>query len=85
MEALRERATVADERQRSRRNPNAKLTIVADIEDEDTEQLQRLAVARGQRPGEVIFPAAQRLIAPRATPRVRQRRGSGADRAHRRG
>ncbi len=35
-------------------NPDAKLTIVVGIEDEDAEQLQRLAVARGQRPGEVI-------------------------------
>jgi hypothetical protein len=35
-------------------NPNAKLTIVVGIEDEDAEQLQRLATARGQRPGEVI-------------------------------
>jgi hypothetical protein len=32
----------------------AKLTIVVGIEDEDAEQLQRLAAARGQRPGEVI-------------------------------
>jgi hypothetical protein len=30
------------------------LTIVVGIEDEDAEQLQRLATARGQRPGEVI-------------------------------
>jgi hypothetical protein len=35
-------------------NPDAKLTIVVGIEDEDAEQLQRLASARGQRPGEVI-------------------------------
>lgn len=35
-------------------NPHAKLTIVVGIEDEDAEQLQRLATARGQRPGEVI-------------------------------
>jgi hypothetical protein len=35
-------------------NPDAKLTIVVGIEDEDAEQLQRLAAARGQRPGEVI-------------------------------
>jgi hypothetical protein len=35
-------------------NPDAKLTIVVGIEDEDAEQLQRLATARGQRPGEVI-------------------------------
>jgi hypothetical protein len=33
---------------------DAKLTIVVGIEDEDAEQLQRLATARGQRPGEVI-------------------------------
>jgi hypothetical protein len=35
-------------------NPDAKLTIVVGIEDEDAEQLQRLATAREQRPGEVI-------------------------------
>ena len=35
-------------------NPDAKLTIVVGIEDEDAAQLQRLAAARGQRPGEVI-------------------------------
>lgn len=35
-------------------NPEAKLTIVVGIEDEDAEHLQRLALARGQRPGEVI-------------------------------
>ena len=35
-------------------NPNAKVTIVVGIEDEDAEQLQRLATARRQRPGEVI-------------------------------
>jgi hypothetical protein len=31
-------------------NPEAKLTIVVGIEDEDAERLQRLAAARGQRP-----------------------------------
>jgi hypothetical protein len=35
-------------------NPDAKLTIVVGIEDEDAERLQRLAAARHQRPGEVI-------------------------------
>lgn len=35
-------------------NADAKLTIVVGIEDEDAEQLQRLAAARGQRPSEVI-------------------------------
>lgn len=35
-------------------NPNAKLTIVVGIEDEDAMALQRLAAARGQRPGEVV-------------------------------
>lgn len=35
-------------------NPDAKLTIVVGIEDEDAERLQRLATARGQRPGDVI-------------------------------
>ena len=35
-------------------NPEAKLTIVVGIEDEDAERLQRLATARGQRPGDVI-------------------------------
>jgi hypothetical protein len=37
-------------------NPDAKLTIVVGIEDEDAERLQRLASGRGQRPGEVISP-----------------------------
>jgi hypothetical protein len=36
------------------RNPEAKLTIVVGIEDEDAERLQQLATARRQRPGEVI-------------------------------
>jgi hypothetical protein len=35
-------------------NPDAKLTIVVGIEDEDALRLQRLASARGQRPGEVV-------------------------------
>jgi hypothetical protein len=35
-------------------NPNAKLTIVVGIEDEDAERLQQLASARHQRPAEVI-------------------------------
>jgi hypothetical protein len=35
-------------------NPEAKLTIVVGIEDEDAERLQQLATARRQRPGEVI-------------------------------
>lgn len=35
-------------------NPNAKLTIVVGIEDEDAERLQRLAAERQQRPGEVV-------------------------------
>lgn len=35
-------------------NPDAKLTIVIGIADEDAEQLQRLARARRQRPAEVI-------------------------------
>lgn len=35
-------------------NPNAKLTIVVGIEDEDAERLQQLAAARGQRPRDVI-------------------------------
>ncbi|HKP90733.1 MAG TPA: hypothetical protein VJT75_12270 [Thermoleophilaceae bacterium] len=35
-------------------NPNAKLTIVVGIEDEDAKRLQELAVASGQRPSEVI-------------------------------
>jgi len=35
-------------------NPDAKLTIVVGIEDEDAERLQQLATARRQRPGEVI-------------------------------
>jgi hypothetical protein len=35
-------------------NPNAKLTIVVGVEDEDAKRLQELAVARRQRPSEVI-------------------------------
>jgi hypothetical protein len=35
-------------------NPDAKLTIVIGIEDEDAERLQQLATARGQRPRDVI-------------------------------
>jgi hypothetical protein len=35
-------------------NPDAKLTIVVGIEDEDAERLQQLATARKQRPAEVI-------------------------------
>lgn len=35
-------------------NPNARLTIVVGIEDEDAERLQQLAEARGQRPRDVI-------------------------------
>lgn len=35
-------------------NPNAKLTIVVGVEDEDALQLQRLASERGQRPAEVV-------------------------------
>lgn len=35
-------------------NPNAKLTIVLGIEDEDALRLQRLASERGQRPAEVV-------------------------------
>ena len=35
-------------------NPDAKLTIVVGVEDEDAKRLQELAVARRQRPSEVI-------------------------------
>ena len=35
-------------------NPNAKLTIVVGVEDEDAKRLQELATARRQRPSEVI-------------------------------
>jgi hypothetical protein len=35
-------------------NPEAKLTIVVGVEDEDALRLQQLATARGQRPGEVV-------------------------------
>ena len=31
-------------------NPDAKLTIVVGVEDEDAERLQELSAARGQRP-----------------------------------
>lgn len=35
-------------------NPDAKLTIVLGVEDEDAERLQRLAARRHQRPAEVV-------------------------------
>ena len=35
-------------------NPNAKLTIVVGVEDEDAKRLQELAAARRQRPSQVI-------------------------------
>ncbi len=35
-------------------NPDAKLTIVVGVEDEDAERLQQLAARRHQRPGEVV-------------------------------
>jgi len=35
-------------------NPNAKVTIVVGVEDEDALRLQKLASARGQRPAEVV-------------------------------
>lgn len=35
-------------------NPDAKLTIVVGIEDEDAERLQKLAAERHQRPRDVI-------------------------------
>lgn len=35
-------------------NPDAKLTIVVGIEDEDAERLQQLAAHRHQRPAEVV-------------------------------
>ncbi|MHB1860875.1 MAG: hypothetical protein ACYCUM_12365 [Solirubrobacteraceae bacterium] len=35
-------------------NPNAKLTIVLGVEDEDAERLQQLAARRHQRPAEVV-------------------------------
>jgi len=35
-------------------NPNAKLTIVVGVEDEDAERLQQLAARRHQRPAEVV-------------------------------
>jgi hypothetical protein len=35
-------------------NPDAKLTIVVGVEDEDAKRLQELATARRQRPSEVI-------------------------------
>lgn len=35
-------------------NPNAKLTIVVGVEDEDAERLQKLAARRHQRPAEVV-------------------------------
>lgn len=34
-------------------NPNAKLTIVLGVEDEDAERLRQLAARRHQRPAEV--------------------------------
>jgi len=35
-------------------NPDAKLTIVVDVQDEDAERLQQLATRRHQRPAEVV-------------------------------
>jgi hypothetical protein len=35
-------------------NPDAKLTIVLGVEDEDAERLQQLAARRHQRPAEVV-------------------------------
>jgi hypothetical protein len=35
-------------------NPDAKLTIVVGVEDEDAERLQQLAARRHQRPAEVV-------------------------------
>jgi hypothetical protein len=35
-------------------NPDAKLTIVVGVEDEDAERLQQLAASRHQRPAEVV-------------------------------
>ncbi len=35
-------------------NPDAKLTIVVGVEDEDAERLQQLATSRHQRPAEVV-------------------------------
>ncbi|MGH2701297.1 MAG: hypothetical protein ACRDJ2_05910 [Actinomycetota bacterium] len=35
-------------------NPNAKVTIVVGVEDEDALRLQKLASDRGQRPAEVL-------------------------------
>jgi hypothetical protein len=35
-------------------NPDAKLTIVLGVEDEDAERLQKLATRRHQRPAEVV-------------------------------
>lgn len=35
-------------------NPNAKLTIVLGVEDEDAERLQQLAERRHQKPAEVV-------------------------------
>jgi hypothetical protein len=35
-------------------NPNAKLTIVVGVEDDDAERLQQLAARRHQRPAEVV-------------------------------
>jgi hypothetical protein len=35
-------------------NPDAKLTIIVGIEDEDAERLQQLAAHRHQRPAEVV-------------------------------
>lgn len=35
-------------------NPDAKLTIVLGVEDEDAERLQELAARRHQRPAEVV-------------------------------
>jgi hypothetical protein len=35
-------------------NPEAKVRIVVDLEGEDAERLERIAIARGEKPREVI-------------------------------
>lgn len=35
-------------------NPDAKLRILVSVEGEDAKRLERIAEARGQRPGEVV-------------------------------
>lgn len=47
-------------------NPDAKIRIVVDLDGEDAERLERIAVARGQKPREVISGLLRRADRPAA-------------------